>query len=183
MGRPTFATVRSVYGHAVVSRRGGKIIPKKWPPPTYRVRAVFRAPLPFVFRWCTDYTPADARLEGERYARKILRRSDREVVYEDLEELHPGWMWARHVVRLYPPNRWHSESTGSHRQYSLEYRLSRRADGNTEFLLTARRRPYGIGGKNPPRAGWERDVTRAWRRFGRALEREYRATARRRPSR
>jgi len=150
----------------------------RWPGPVYEVRATFDAPLKFVYRWCTDYTPRDARLEEENYERRLLRRSRTEVVYEDLEELNRGWYWTRHVVRLRPPNRWHSDSVGSHRAISLDYRLSRLPGNRTQLTLTARRRPYGIGGKNPPKSEWERSVAGSWKKFGRALERDYKRMGR-----
>ena len=150
-----------------------------WPPPQYEVKARFRAPLEFVYRWCTDYTPDDARYEGEKYERRILSRSRRAVVYEDLERLKDGWFWTHHVVRLMPPNRWHSDSVGSHRSYWLDYRLARLPDDGTELTLRARRRPSGIGGPNPAKAKWEKDVASTWRRFGRVLERDYRKSLRR----
>ena len=34
-----------------------------WPGPEYRILVSFRAPIDFVFAWCTDYTPEDAALE------------------------------------------------------------------------------------------------------------------------
>jgi hypothetical protein len=149
-------------------------MPPPWPPPAYEVRCEFRAPLEFVYRWCTDYTPQDARYEAEQYERRILLRSRRKVVYEDLEDTPEGWVWSRHVVRLAPPNRWHSDSVGSHRSYSLDYRLYRLPAGRTRLVLTARRRPTSIGGKNPSKSAWERSVGEAWHRFSRALERDFR---------
>ena len=151
-------------------------IPKKWPGPTYVVRATFRAPLDFVYRWCTDYTPQDARFEKDEYERKIIRRSSREVVYEDLSEAKEGWWWSRHVVRLQPPNRWHSDTVGSHRVMSLDYTLSKLPGNRTQLILRARRRPYGIGGRNPPRSQWEPPVAKSWRLFGQVLERDYKRT-------
>lgn len=153
---------------------------KGGPTRTYEVRAKFRAPVDFVYRWCTDYTTDDARYESENYRRRILRRSSRQVVYEDLEETSAGWRWTRHVVRLLPPDRWHSESVGSHRQISLDYRLSALKGGRTLLVLTARRRPYGVGGKNPSRSQWVREIGRSWVLFGRALERDYRKALRKR---
>ncbi len=148
-------------------------MPRKWPGPSYEVRATFKAPLEFVYRWCTDYTPQDARLEGEKYTRRILRRTPREVIYEDLEETKQGWFWSRHVVRLLPPNRWHSDSVGSHRAYALDYRLTELPGNRTQLILKARRRPYGVGGKNPPKSEWEHSVAKSWKTFGRFLERDY----------
>jgi hypothetical protein len=152
----------------------------RWPGPSYEVRAVFQAPLDFVYRWCTDFTPHDARYEAEEYTRRILSRSAREVVYEDLESSKQGWFWSHHVVRLMPPNRWHSDSVGSHRAVSLDYRLSRLPGDRTELILRARRRPYGVGGKNPPKSGWEGPVAQSWKNFGRSIERDYRKVAARR---
>jgi len=158
-------------------------MPERWPGPSYKVRAVFQAPLDFVYRWCTDYTPQDARYEGEAYTRRILKSSPREVVYEDLESTKQGWFWTHHEVRLMPPNRWHSDSVGSHRAYSLDYHLTRLPGDRTQLTLTARRRPYGIGGKNPPKSQWEPSVALAWKHFGRSLERDYRKIAARRGKR
>jgi hypothetical protein len=145
----------------------------KWPSPSYEVHATFDAPLAFVYRWCTDYTPQDARLEGDDYERRILRRTSREVVYEDLVEGEDGWFWSHHVVRLSPPNHWHSDTVGSHRAYALDYWLKKLPGNRTELVLRARRRPYGVGGKNPPKAKWERSVAASWKKFGRELERDH----------
>jgi hypothetical protein len=149
-------------------------VPQSWPGPAYRIQVEFEAPLEFVYRWCTDFTPEDAKLEEEAYERRILHRTRREVTYEDLEETPHGWAWARHVVRLMPPNRWHSDSVGSHRLVRLDYRLSRLPGGRTRLVLTARRRPTGVGKANPPKSKWERMIGQSWKKLGRSLERDYR---------
>lgn len=150
----------------------------KWPKPDYKVQVVFRAPMEYVFKWCTDYAPQDAGLEGEEYERKILRTSPREVVYEDLQESPDGWFWSRHVVGLFPPSGWHSDSVGSHREYSLDYHLTPLPGDRTELTLRARRRPAGIGGKNPAKRVWEKGVKSNWKKFARALERDYQRSRR-----
>ncbi len=147
---------------------------RSWPRPIYEVRAEFRAPLEFVFRWCTDFTAEDSKYEAETYRRRIVQRSKRTVVYEDLVDSKQGWLWARHVVHLMPPNRWHSDSVGSHRDLRLDYRLSPLPGNRTELVLTARRRPAGLGRKNPAKAKWEREVSESWVKLGKSLEREYR---------
>jgi hypothetical protein len=153
-------------------------MPEKWPGPTYEAHAEFRAPMDFVFRWCTDYTPEDSKLEKEAYQRRILRRSPREVVYEDLDDTPDGWFWAHHVVRLHPPDRWHSDSVGSHRLYSLDYRLTPLSGNRTRLTLRARRRRYGVGGKNPSVRTWKRHTETLWKNFARELERDYRKARR-----
>lgn len=156
------------------------------PSRVYEIRTRFRAPLPFVFAWCTDYSANDPRLEKERYTRRIVRRSTRQVVYEDLTEAPRGWMWSRHTVTLQPPNRWHSDSLGSHRTWSLDYALRELPSGGTELTLRGVRRPTSIGGPNPPKAELERELRRSWKNFGAELEKDFRsgrARSRRAPTR
>jgi hypothetical protein len=147
-------------------------------PSVYEIRSTFRAPLSFVYRWCTDYTPADPRLEKEDFTRKIVHRAARRVVYEDLYDTPKGWMWSHQVVTLHPPNRWHAEATGSHRTWSLDYELREVADGGTELLLRGVRRATSLGAPNPPKARMERELRTGWTNYGRALERDYRASRR-----
>lgn len=137
--------------------------------------AVFRVPLDFAFRWCTDYTPEDAALEGESYERKIIERTPRRVIFEDLEETPSGWVWARDVVRLRPPNRWHMESVGSHRDATADYILTALPGGKTQLELRWWRNPHPPG-KRIPRAEREKETALAWKRFAKAMEREYRET-------
>ncbi len=138
-----------------------------------RVRATFRVPLTFAFEWCTDYTPQDAALEGESYERRVIERTPRRVVFEDLEDTPSGWVWARDVVTLRPPRRWHMESVGSHRDASGDYVLTTLPDGRTQLDLRWWRRAHGPG-KRIPRAQREKETTQAWRRFAAAMERDYR---------
>jgi hypothetical protein len=140
----------------------------------YRYRITFDAPLPFVFRWCTDYRPTDARLEGERYERRVLRRTPRTVVYEDLEETGGGWAWRRHVVTLHPPHRWHSDSVGNYREIVLDYELRPVAGGRTQMRFRARRRPSLLAGRNPSSRAFGSSMDASWRRFRRLLEDDYR---------
>jgi len=141
--------------------------------PEYRIRVAFRVPLEFAFAWCTDYTPQDGSLEGESYQRKIIERTPRRVIFEDLEETASGWVWSRDVVTLRPPNRWHMDGVGNRRDVTAEYRLSRLSDGRTQLELRWWRRPKPPG-KKTPRAQREEEATRAWKRFAAAMERDYR---------
>lgn len=140
----------------------------------YEVRCKFEAPLPFVYRWCTDYEPTDGRTSGEGYARRILRRSSRRVVLEDLYDTKKGWIWIHRDVRLSPPDRWHADSVGSDRALSVDYRLSDLSEHSTLMTIHARRWTYGIGTSNPPKRSWEGSVQASWTKYGRALERDYR---------
>ncbi len=149
-------------------------MPEGGPSRRYQVRLTFRAPLPYVFRWCTNYTTDDGQYSGEGYRRRILSRSDRKVVFEDLFDAKQGWIWIHRTVRLLPPDRWHADSVGSDRILSVDYQLSSLPGDRTRLTIDARRRPYGIGTANPPKTEWQRNVAGSWKRFRRLLEREYR---------
>ena len=151
----------------------------RWPRTQYRVATVLRVPLPFAFRWCTDFRSDDARREGESYGRRILERSARRVVFEDLESTPGGWYWARHVVTIRPPNRWHSDSVGNYREASLDYVLTPLGPQRTRFELSWRRRPMGLGGTPPSKSSIEKGTLRAWRKFALEMEKDYRKSRRR----
>jgi len=148
---------------------------KHWPGPEYHVSVVFHAPVEFAYRWCTDFQSDDARLEESGFERKILERTPRRVVYEDLEWAHDGWHWAQYVVTLLPPNGWHAESVGNFRDATLDYELTELPRGRTRFDLRWRRRsgPKEIEASSKTKI--ERDTTRAWRSFARALDQDYRS--------
>ena len=145
----------------------------------YEIRARFRAPLPFVFRWCTDYASDDGRRAQEPYERRVLERTARRVVLEDLESTDHGWAWKRTTVTLDPPDHWRAESVGNYRWFRLHYRLRPLQDGTTELRLRGDRRATALGGRNPSRAVLERELVELWARLGRSLEQDYRAEDRR----
>lgn len=147
--------------------------------PEYRIRVAFRVPLDFAFAWCTDFTPEDASLEGESYERKIIERTPRRVVFEDLEESETGWIWKRDVVALRPPNRWHMESTGNRRDVTADYVLSSLPEGRTQLELRWRRRPTVLEATKLTKAQREASTLLAWKRFAAAMERDYRRSRRR----
>jgi hypothetical protein len=152
-------------------------------PRTYRYRTTFDAPLPFVFRWCTDYSPTDPKLEHEAFERRIIERTSKRIVYEDLEQLPKGWSWRRHLVTLRPPNRWSSESVGNYRDFHLEYELRALPGGRTEMRFRGRRVPAVLGGPNPSVRAFGESMETSWRYFRKDLEREYRRSLSHRASR
>ena len=151
---------------------------QEWVGPEYRVSVSFRVPLDFVFAWCTDYTPEDPALEKEKYKRKIIERTPRRVIFEDLEESKNGWDWQRAVVSLSPPNRWHMDGVGNNRDVEADYVLSSLRDGRTRLDLRWKRRPKVADATRRTKAEREASATRAWKRFAAALERDYNRTSR-----
>ena len=145
------------------------------PTRVYEFRTRFHAPLPFVYAWCTDYSPEDPQLERDAFQRRIISKTRRRAVYEDLYDQPDGWMWSHMEVDFRPPNRWHAEALGSHRTWSIDYELSDLGDGSTELHFVGSRRATSLG-RNPPKAEMERELLQMWKNLTRALEREYQGT-------
>jgi len=145
-----------------------------WVGPEYRIQVTFRAPIDFAFAWCTDFSSEDGKLGGESFQRKVVERTPRRVVFEDLEETRDGWIWSREVVTLRPPNRWHMEGIGNRRDVTADYLLTSLPTGGTRLDLRWRRRPNVPGAGKLTKAQREASALRSWKRFASAMERDYR---------
>jgi hypothetical protein len=139
----------------------------------YQIRQTFRVPLPFAYRWCTDYTPDDGELAGDAHRRRILSRSGRRVVYETLYDYPEGWFWSRQTVTLHPPNRWTATADGNYRTWDLVYTLKPLGKELTEFTLRGVRTPVGLGKKNPSQRAMKAELHEMWRNFGKAMRADY----------
>ena len=145
---------------------------------TYEIKQTFRAPADFAFGWCTDFTERDRKLQGEKGSRKIIRKDSHGVVYEDLTPSPNGWVWSRQTVTLKPPHRWLAVAIGNYRTWNLNYSVRDLPGGRSEFTLRGKRVATPLGGKNPPKAVLEKELHVMWRNLGRALERDYRSSLR-----
>jgi hypothetical protein len=143
----------------------------------YQIKRIFRAPLDFAYTWCTDYTEADRKLQGEKGSRQILRKTSRGAVYEDLTPTPTGWQWSRQSVTFHPPNEWRAIANGNYRAWNLVYSLKELPNGRTEFTMRGKRRATRLGVKNPPRDVLEKELHTMWRNLGNALEKDYRKSA------
>ncbi len=146
----------------------------RWVGPEYRIQVIFRAPIDFAFAWCTDFSSEDGKLSGESFRRKVLERTPRRVVFEDLEETGDGWIWSREVVTLRPPNRWHMDGIGNRRDVTADYLLTSLPTGGTRLDLRWRRRPNVRGAGKLTKAQREASALRSWERFASEMERDYR---------
>jgi hypothetical protein len=150
------------------------------PVETYEIRRTFNVPLDFAFQWCTDYTPEDGEIAKGDNSRQILRRSARKVVYEDLYPSPNGWLWSRQTVTLHPPDRWTAIAEGNHRRWDLVYTLRSLGERRTEFTFHGVRRPQFMSKKNPSHREMNAELHTMWKNYGLAMEKDYRASQRRR---
>ena len=145
-----------------------------WSKTLFRVEVTFPAPLDFVYRWLTDFSPRDAEITGETFRRKLLERSESRVVFEDLAVTPSGWSWLRNVVDLQPPDRWHLEAVGNSLDARADYRLIPRSASQTVLVMTWRLRPGLLGGSVPPKAEIEASLRHVWESYVQALENDLR---------
>jgi hypothetical protein len=150
----------------------------KWPAPVYRVEVDFNAPRDFAFRWCTDYRDDDASRSQEKYERRLLSRTRHRVIFEDIGWTRHGWIWRHYDVRLRPPGRWRAETFGSFRTGVIDYAVTPLPNDRCRFSLSFHRRPSTAHPEQPTKHAFERELTRLWTNYGRALARDYRASLR-----
>ena len=147
-------------------------------PRRFHVSVVFPVPPSFAYAWCTDYTPEDGKYAGEDRSigltRRIVQRTRRRVIFENLYNVGNGWGWERHTVRLSPPDRWHSDGIGSFHESHLDYRLSEPPGDQTKFDMswTSSPMPWHEGGRTP-REVVENYVVKLWQRRAKPMSREY----------
>jgi hypothetical protein len=152
-----------------------------WPPPAYTLRQTFDAPLPYVFRWLTDYSSEDPTYEEGSWKRKVIENGPRRAVLEDLTDTEDGWEWYRTVVDIHPPDRWNAELHGNVPDWKLSYRLTPLGRDRTTLTIQWRMRKGGAlqGRKIPPKADTERSMRRLWRGFAAGLDEDYRRSRKR----
>lgn len=79
---------------------------------TLRFNKLIHAPLPFVFRWCTDYRDDDDRITDSIYHYRseiVLREPDRIVRIITVPGTDRNRSTDVEIITLRPPNRWHLE--------------------------------------------------------------------------
>ena len=54
------------------------------------------------FRWCTDYSPKDLELMGEKGRRKVKRLNDDTLVLSDKYRTKEGKVVKKRLIRIYP---------------------------------------------------------------------------------
>ncbi|MCI4337871.1 MAG: hypothetical protein L3J72_01005 [Thermoplasmata archaeon] len=136
----------------------------------------FPAPLPYVYRWCTDFGADDGERADESYERRVLRQSSREVLFEDAWWTDTGWRWRRTLVALRPPDGWSADSTGNVRDAKIDYRLRTLASGGTELEIRMRRRPSLWHTEQPTRQRFESELRGLWSAFRKSLAADYART-------
>ena len=138
---------------------------------TYRVSKTVRAPLRYVYDWCTDYRESDPQLTGSKSKRKILMRTKQRVIYTVTYRSRGKTRNAVDVVTLHPPRSWHLDFVGDEDDAIGEYTLSSLGPRRTRLDMTFTEH-YKIRGA-PSKAQDTKGTHVFWDKLVAALERDY----------
>jgi hypothetical protein len=142
---------------------------------TIRVSRVIKAPLRFVYNWCTDFREDDNKLTGSKNRRKILQKNKRRVVYVTTYFPKPNKIRIGvNLVTLHPPNSWHLDFIGEEDYEEGDYHLTRLGSKKTRLDMRFREQ-YRV--RNVPSAAEDKKGTEElWDKYVAALERDYSRT-------
>lgn len=143
---------------------------------TFRVSKVIEAPLKYVYEWCTDYRSDDWTLSKRRPhpSYKVVKLSRRRVLRVRLvssSKNDPDI--AIDLVRLAPPNAWHTNQIDEQDLMALTYRLTAVGAKRTRLDLLVTER--WMTPDHPTRAEITDRVKATWDRLAAAVEARYRS--------
>jgi hypothetical protein len=141
---------------------------------TVRVTLVIRAPVRYVYDWCTDYRSDDGRFSSARNRPRfrVVRISPRRVVRIRIGRgsgRDPAVTVER--IRLNPPYSWHQDQLDETDQQSVDYRVSSVGRSRTRFQLLSTER--WLTPDFPTREALRAQIAGTWARFAAAIEADY----------
>lgn len=138
---------------------------------TYRISETFKAPLDYVFSWCTDFREDDSKMVGGKTRRHFLEQSKDRVIwtvaYEEKGKKFEGFR----VVWLKPPGAWKLDTCGDHRERG-DYKLKALGKNKTRLDMVFKM-SYDDKGEIVPKKEWERDVQKEWDTYAKFLEKDF----------
>ena len=139
---------------------------------TIRMSKVIAAPLPFVYRWCTDFRDDDYKIVGfPNYPRKkILWKTREHRIYVTRYTKRRG-KHAAGFVTLKPPRAWHLDFVGEVEDEIADYKLTKVGPKQTRLDIVWKE---VWKTRYPPSVKEEiRYIHRNWDKYVAALEKDY----------
>jgi len=138
---------------------------------TYQVSKVIKAPLKFVYDWCTDFREDDNQITGSKTQRKILQKTKRRVIYISTYDREGRMMSGVNIVTLRPPKAWNLEYVGEEEDEIGRYKLTRLGPSKTRLDMTFTEK-YKIN--DAPTKEEDKSVTdQTWDKYVARLEMDY----------
>ena len=138
---------------------------------TYHVSKVIKAPLKFVYDWCTDFREDDNQITGSKTQRKILQKTKRRAIYISTYEREGRVMSGVNIVTLRPPTAWNLDYVGEEEDEIGRYKLTRVGPSKTRLDMTFTEK-YKIN--DAPTKEEDKSVTdQTWDKYVARLEMDY----------
>jgi len=135
------------------------------------VSKVIKAPIRFVYGWCTDYRESDTKITGSKAKRRILLKTEHRVIYVSSYKSGGKPRNAVNVVTLYPPKAWHLDFIGDDGDEVGDYVLTRLGPQKTRLDMTFDEH-YKMR-RAPTKAQDLKHTNEVWDKYIAALENEY----------
>lgn len=138
-----------------------------------RVLKTIKAPIKFVYNWCTDFSEDDPTFTGSTRNRVIIDKTSKRAVYvsisEDESKRDPVSVY---FVKLKPPNAWHLDMYSPDRTETAEYKLKPLTKRTTQIRID-----FKNSWKHPEKSEsdeeQEKRLNEHWDKYVKALEGEY----------
>ncbi len=138
---------------------------------TFHLSKIIRAPLRFVYDWCTDYRESDPKITGSKAKRKILLKTKHRVIYTSAYLSGGKSRSAVNVVTLYHPKAWHLDFMGDEDDEAGDYVLTKLGPRRTRLDMTFTEH-YKVR-KAPTRAQDAKHTHEIWDKYIAALQKDY----------
>jgi hypothetical protein len=141
---------------------------------TYKVSTTFKAPLGFVYSWCTDYQEDDPKMVGSKNRRHLHEKTKERVIWTVDGKNLPSKTDPVRVVWLRPPNSWHLETCGDGIEIG-DYKLSPVGKDNTRLDMTFTE-IHNKKGDFQSKKEYRDETLDHWNKYGKFLERDFKAS-------
>ena len=138
---------------------------------TVHASKVIKAPLKFVYNWCTDFREDDNKITGSKARRIIVQKTKQRVIYVSTYKSQGKTFSGVNIVTLRPPNAWHLDFAGQEDDVIGEYKLRRIGPKKTRLTMTFKEK-YKIANA-PTKEEDTKGTNQFWDKYVAALEREY----------
>jgi len=147
----------------------------------YRGSKTFKAPLDFVFAWCTDYREDDVKMTGSKSRRTMLEKTPHRVVWVVTYKQEGKTREGLRVVWPHPPDAWELDTCGDMADWGERergwYKLTPKGNNRTrldmEFVLT-----YNSKRHFPEKKQWLKELDELWDTLASFLEKDYKESLR-----
>ena len=140
---------------------------------TYKVSQSFKAPLDYVFAWCTDFREDDGKMTGSKAKKTFLERTKKRAVWVVQYKENGKSKEGVRVVWLRAPDSWTLDTCGDGRELG-EYNLAQKGKNKTRLDMKFQI-SFDSKEEVEDKKKWVKEVREEWGIFRTHLENDYKA--------